>query len=142
MEDCWLHHVWIENLTLHSSKHYTCRTHQCIYYTQTYNFDWRTVFRWNLHFTLHCVFLQALLLMQKQQLCDDVYYLTKHVIFTVWQKMEDNLLCHTMNEFPKCDSPALIVHTNDTFPKHDCAYFAKYYYTWLQEYYQRHLVFH
>jgi hypothetical protein len=53
--------------------------------------------------------------MQTQLLCDGVYYLTKEVMFQVLLKMEDIILCHTMNKFPKWDSPALTVHTMTYF---------------------------
>jgi hypothetical protein len=53
--------------------------------------------------------------MQTEHLCDDVYYQTIHVILKVWEKLVDSLLYHTINVFPKRDSPALIVHTATYF---------------------------
>jgi hypothetical protein len=53
--------------------------------------------------------------MQTEHLCDHVYYQTIHVILNVLVKLVDSPLYHTINEFQKRDSPALIVHTTTHF---------------------------
>jgi hypothetical protein len=112
-----LESVWVNanlNSTFLKTQH-TQHTHHCIYYTQNYKVRLQNWLQENLHFTLQSVFLYALLLMQTQQLCDDVYYLTIHVILNVWVKLVDSVLYYTINEFPKRDSPALIVRTTTHF---------------------------
>jgi hypothetical protein len=51
------------------------------------------VFREALHFISHSVCLETLLLSWTQQLCDDVKYLTKHVILKVWVRMLEIIHC-------------------------------------------------
>jgi hypothetical protein len=53
------------------------------------------------HFTLESVFLKSLLLMQKQEKCDGIHYLTKDIILKVWVEMIDSILYLTKNEIPK-----------------------------------------
>jgi hypothetical protein len=116
--NCWLSCGWMEILTLHSWKYYThtharVHTHTTVYSTHTSIYwDWRTVFRGNLHFSLHYIFFQALLLMRTVQFCDAVYCLTKHVVLNGWVKIEDTVLYHTINEFLEWDSLALTSYTS------------------------------
>jgi hypothetical protein len=46
------------------------------------------------HHTFPAIFLKALLLMQTEQLCDCIHYLTNHVIMKVWVKIVDSILHH------------------------------------------------
>jgi hypothetical protein len=46
------------------------------------------------HFTFQAIFLKALLLMQTEQLCDCIHYLTNHIIMKVWVKIVDSILHH------------------------------------------------
>jgi hypothetical protein len=148
MRNCWFHCGWMEILSQHSSKHYT-HIRDIIEYIiapRTMSWDYRSVFRDNLHFTsLHftspSVLLQPLLLVQTEQLCDGVYYLTIHVILKGWVKMVDSFVNHTINEFAKWDLPALILHTM-THSLHITAYFSGNYDTSLQECFHWHLLFH
>jgi hypothetical protein len=57
MENCWLHYGWMQNLSMHSWKHYTHRTHHCIYYIKTYKVWLEDCLQMELalHFTL-CLF--------------------------------------------------------------------------------------
>jgi hypothetical protein len=46
------------------------------------------------HLTFQATFLIALLLMQTEQLCDCIHYLTKHIIIKAWVKILDSILHH------------------------------------------------
>jgi hypothetical protein len=46
------------------------------------------------HFTFQAIFLNTLLLMQTEQLCDCIQYLTKHMIKKAWVKIVDSILHH------------------------------------------------
>jgi hypothetical protein len=47
------------------------------------------------HFTSQAIFfLKALLLMQKDQICDCIHYLTSHIIMKVWVRIVDSILHH------------------------------------------------
>jgi hypothetical protein len=58
-------------------------------------------FVYNTHFTLEPFFLKSLLLMQTQEICDGIHYLTKDIILKVWVKMVDSIVFHTISEIPK-----------------------------------------
>jgi hypothetical protein len=66
--------------TLHSLKHYNTH-HISLYIYIT-------------HFTFQSIFLKALLLMQTEQLCECVHYLTKHIIMKACVKIVDSILHH------------------------------------------------
>jgi hypothetical protein len=66
------------------------------------------------------VMLQTLLLVQREQIWDGVYYLTKHVNLKCWVKMVDSFVY----EFPKWYLLALILHIMTHF-LHITAYFSE-----------------
>jgi hypothetical protein len=79
--------LWVKGNhgTLHSWKQYNTHTHIyrphfTIYITH--------------HFTCKTIFLKALLLMQREQLCDCIHYLSKHIIMKSLVKMVDSILHH------------------------------------------------
>jgi hypothetical protein len=47
-------------------------------------------------FIFLAIFLKALLLMQTDQLCDCMHYLTKHIIMKVWVKIIDSVWHHKL----------------------------------------------
>jgi hypothetical protein len=79
--------------------------------------------------------------MQTEQLCDGAYYLTIHVILNVWVELVEAVLYHTINKFPKRDSPTLIVHSTTLF-LHIFVHIFQQIMTTLQECYQWHLLCH
>jgi hypothetical protein len=78
------------------------------------------------HFTLESIFLQSLLPMQKQEICDGIHYLTKDMILKVWVKMVDFIVYHTISAIPKWDSAAFFTD-DDTFATHHCLHFSENY---------------
>jgi hypothetical protein len=46
------------------------------------------------HFTFQAIFLKALLLMQTEQLCDRIHYLTNHIVIKTWVKIVLSVLHH------------------------------------------------
>jgi hypothetical protein len=99
----------LQNITTHTAHITVYITHKNI------EWDWRIVFREYFHFTLQCLLLKALLLIQTEHFCDDIYYQTIHEILKTWLQLLHSLLYQIMNEFPKPDSPVLIVHTTTHF---------------------------
>jgi hypothetical protein len=70
------------------------------------------------HFTSQSIFvLKVLLLMQSEQLCDGIHYLTEDIILNVWVKMVHCLQYHTINEISESRftclwyTPRYIYHT-------------------------------
>jgi hypothetical protein len=100
-----LHCGWMNILAQLSSKH---TAHHRIHYTQNY------VVSLGICVQKECSlqFIACLvLLMQTEHLCNDIYYLTMHVILKVWVKLVDSLLSHTIHILPKWDTHVHIVHT-------------------------------
>jgi hypothetical protein len=140
MGHCWLHCKWSETLAQLSSKHYnTGCIHHCIYYTQKYKMTLQICPQWTLsrHFTVYLVtntFTDAngtrmWSCMPPHNTCNLV----------VWLKLVECLLYyHTINEFPKRDSSALIL-TTMTHSTQNSWYFSENYETSLQQYYHWHL---
>jgi hypothetical protein len=105
--------VWvsrIENVVNHTKRETTCHHYACCITHFTHHFSCFT--QWwvngNLdtlhsckqynthspHFTSQTIFLEALLLMQTEQLCDCIHYLTKHMYMEAWVKIVDSILHH------------------------------------------------
>jgi hypothetical protein len=116
MGHCWLRFGWMEILAQPSSEHYnTHSTHYCIYYTREYIVILENCLQreLTLHFTVSLVRSTSTVanrtLMWSWILPNHTWNLEVLVISV------DSLLCHTINEFPKRDSPALILHTTTNF---------------------------
>jgi hypothetical protein len=74
---------------------FTAVQHTASYITAyaTHKLGCLNVFRGCLHFISQSVCLETLLLGWTQQICDGVYYLTKHVILEVWAIMFEIIHC-------------------------------------------------
>jgi hypothetical protein len=62
------------------------------------------------------------------------------MIMKAWVKKFRIPFCITINEFPKWDSPAFLIH-HETFSTHHCVHFSEIYDTQLEECSQSLLVF-
>jgi hypothetical protein len=96
MGNCWFHCGWWKSWNSTFFKTLKHTQHTSLYFITLFN--------------LQSIFLKALLLMQTEQLCDGIHYLTKHIIIKAWVKMVDSIVYDTINEFPKWDSPPFCKH--------------------------------
>jgi hypothetical protein len=112
---------------------HTYQSQLSIYYcTQIYELRFEIYLQEQIALNFTLCHVTPVVLVQTEQLFDCVYYLTKHVNLKGWVKMVDSFVYHTINEFPKWDLPALILHTMAHFP-HITAYFSENLDTSLQE---------
>jgi hypothetical protein len=139
MGNCWFHCVWIEICIYILGN--TTHTSEASLYILLHRELWFEIRDLSSETTCTSpsVLLQPLLLVQSEQLCDGLYYLTKHVDFKVWVKMITYFLYNsTINSQNELYLPNIHIMIHFL---HITAYFSEYLETSLQEYFHWHLLF-